>query len=82
MYVKPGEATPAEQVSELTEDIEKAQASDMAVAPGMHAQLGYMAYLDGKLGMAAEQFKAERVLYPESTHFMDRLLSTMRGAQQ
>ena len=82
MYVKPGEATPAEQVGELTQDIEKAQASDMRVAPGVHAQLGYMAYLDGRPGMAAEQFEAERVLYPESTHFVDRLLATMRGAQQ
>lgn len=82
MYVRPGEATPAEQVGQLTQDIEKAQASGMRVAPGIHAQLGYMAYLDGKPGMAAEQFQAERGLYPESAIFMDRLLSTMRGAPQ
>lgn len=82
MYVKPGEATPAEQVHQLTQDIEKAQANDKQVAPGLHAQLGYMAYLGGKPGMAAEQFEAERALYPESESFMDRLLSTLQGAQQ
>lgn len=81
MYVKPGEATPAEQVDRLTQDIEKAQASDQKVAPGLHAQLGYMAYMDGKPGMAAEQFAAERSLYPESEHFMGRLLTTMQEGQ-
>lgn len=79
MYVKPGEATPAEQVDTLSQDIQRDQTSDQKVPPGMHAQLGYMAYQDGKPGMAAQQFEAEAALYPESDEFMNRLLSRMTG---
>lgn len=81
MYVKPGTATPAEQVNRLSQDIEKAGASDRQVAPGVHAQLGYMAYQDGKPGLAAEQFQAERELYPESGVFMNRLLSRLHESK-
>lgn len=82
MYVKPGEATPAEQVNQLSQDIEKAQASDQRVAPGVHAQLGYMAYLDHRPDMAIEQFDAERQLYPESAPFMNRLLVKLKENDQ
>jgi hypothetical protein len=79
MYVRPGEATPAEQVTQLSQNIETAQVSGLKVAPGIHAQLGYMEYLDGKPSAAAEQFSTERALYPESVTFMDRILSSMQS---
>ncbi|RJS91832.1 DUF4810 domain-containing protein [Salinisphaera sp. Q1T1-3] len=82
MYVKPGEATPAEQVTQLSQHIDKARAARQKIAPGVHAQLGYMAYLDGKPAMAAEQFTAEKQLYPSSSEFMNRALARLKtGAQ-
>jgi hypothetical protein len=77
MYVHPGEADPATQVALLSEDIQKAEASNQRVAPGIHAHLGYMYYLQGDLDAAYTQFAAERQLYPESGSFIDGMVSRM-----
>lgn len=82
MHMKPGEATPPEQVNQLTQDVEKITASGQRVAPGIHAQLGYMAWLAGQPALAGQQFQAERTLYPESGPFMDRLLANLQKNTQ
>jgi len=77
MYVHPGEADPATQVALLNEDIQKAESSNQPVAPGVHAHLGYMYYLQGDLDAAYAQFAAERELYPESAVFIDGMIDRM-----
>lgn len=77
MYAHPGKAEPAEQIDELTEDIAVAQARNRLVPPGVHAHLGYMYLQQGNAMAAREQFEIEKRLFPESSVFMDRLLSQM-----
>jgi hypothetical protein len=77
MYAHPGKAEPAQQIDELTEDIATAQSKNRPVPPGVHAHLGYMHLQQGNAMAAREQFEIEKRLFPESTVFMDRLLSQM-----
>jgi hypothetical protein len=77
MYASPGKALPAEQIDELSADIATAQSKGRPVPPGVHAHLGYMYLQQGNAMAAREQFEIEKSLFPESTVFMDRLLSQM-----
>ena len=79
MYLKPGEADPATQVDLLVQDIERAQASDQRVPPGVHAHLGYLYFNQGKLDLSREEFMIEKRLFPESTVFIDGILERMGG---
>jgi hypothetical protein len=55
--------------------IENAQNSASGrVAPGLYANLGYIYLKEGKNKLALENFKKEKALYPESAHFMDRMI--------
>lgn len=81
MYKRPGEAEPGRQVQQLSADIERTEAEGKQVPPGVHAQLGYMQYMQGNAGEAAEQFAIERRLYPESTTFMTTFIERIeRGS--
>ena len=73
-YVKPDKATAEIQIEKLQEDIQKASATNLGVPPGLHAQLGYLYYQQGKLDLAEKEFSAEKALFPESGPFIDRLL--------
>ncbi len=44
------------------------------VAPGMYANLGYIYLKSGKTDKAIESFNKEKSIYPESAHFMDRMI--------
>jgi hypothetical protein len=47
------------------------------VPPGYHAHLGYLYYQSGKADQALQSFETEKQLFPESTRFMDLLISRM-----
>lgn len=79
MYAKPGEAEPGLQVQKLSADIERTQAEGKRVPPGVHAQLGYMQFLQGNDGEAVEEFAIERRLYPESATFMDTFIERLEA---
>lgn len=51
------------------------------VAPGMYANLGYLYLKQGKSAKARENFIREKKLYPESAHFMDRLIRKIDAAE-
>ena len=78
MYAKPGEAEPGLQVQKLSADIERTQAEGKRVPPGVHAQLGYMQFLQGNESQAVEEFAIERRLYPESATFMDTFIERLK----
>jgi len=64
---------------ELQQSIEKAieevgKSRSGRVPPGMYANLGYMYLKAGRSKEALECFKNEKSIYPESTHFMDRII--------
>lgn len=51
-----------------------------AVAPGLHAELGYLYLEEGDTAAARTRFQAERALFPESAQFMDRLILQTAGS--
>jgi hypothetical protein len=77
MYKHPGTADPATQVAKLREDIARTESEGRRVAPGIHAHLGYMYYLQGNAAAAEGEFRKERDLFPESAPLMDGMLRRM-----
>jgi hypothetical protein len=81
-YLKePGGGDIAQQIETLEEGARKAAAGNQALPPGYHAQLGMLYYTQGDIDRAAEQLALEKVAYPESTVFIDRLLAKFRKNQ-
>lgn len=51
------------------------------VPPGMYANLGYLYIKAGKPNDAISNFTKEKMLYPESTIFMDRLINKIQATE-
>ncbi len=51
------------------------------VAPGMYANLGYIYLKGGETDKAIESFNKEKLIYPESAHFMDRMIKKIEVAE-
>jgi hypothetical protein len=66
------------QVAALEAGIENAKAGGHMLPPGYHAQLGMLYYAEGKPDLAVEQLLLEKAIYPESTSYIDRLLSKFK----
>ena len=78
MYSSPGKSSPDEQIAALEADGEKARAKNRTPPPGHYAHLGYLYFQTGKLDQAVASFETEKVLFPESSAYMDRLISRIR----
>ena len=74
MYSSPGKSSPDEQIAKLEADGEKARAQGRTPPPGHYAHLGYLYFQTGKLNQAVASFETEKVLFPESRPYMDRLI--------
>lgn len=75
IYLNPGEADPATQIYKLNVSIEQAENSGMKVAPGIFAHLGMVHAQVGNPMLAKEALLQEKALYPESSVFIDGILS-------
>ncbi len=78
MYSEPGKSSPQEQIQKLEGDVEKARAANKALPPGHHAHLGYLYFQTGRLDQAVAAFETEKLLFPESRPYMDRLITRAR----
>ena len=78
MYSSPGKSSPDEQIAALEADGEKARAKNRTPPPGHYAHLGYLYFQTGKPDQAVASFETEKVLFPESSAYMDRLISRIR----
>ena len=74
-YVKPGEADTETQILKLTEDIQRAEAKGLAVAPGIYTHLGVLHANKGEINAAKQAFTLEQELYPESKKFISGMMS-------
>jgi len=54
--------------------IERGQATNR-IAPGLNAELGFLAYEDGDTATAHRYFEAEMNLFPESREFLQRYMN-------
>ena len=75
MYADGGKTSPQDQLMKLEADLEKARAANKALPPGFQAHLGYLYFQTGKLDQALAAFETEKLLFPESRPYMDRLIA-------
>lgn len=73
-YYQGDKVGPEEQIASLKESIEKSRATNKAVPPGLHAQLGLLYANTGHTDLALQEFNTEKSLFPESATYMDFLL--------
>ncbi|MUG30818.1 DUF4810 domain-containing protein [Aeromonas salmonicida] len=74
------ETSVEEQISALEKNQQEASAKGQAVPPGFHAHLGMLYAQLGKEDQTRQQFEVEKRLFPESTPFMNFLMSNKKGA--
>jgi hypothetical protein len=75
-------ASPEEQMQAMEKHMEKARAANMALPPGFRAHLGMLELNAGNAPRAKQLFEAEKTAFPESTPYMDRLLTKLDGQAQ
>jgi hypothetical protein len=86
-YYKHKKKSTPETRQALIKSIEKAIGEENKslsgrVPPGMYANLGYMYLQDGNTQKAISLFEKEKETYPESVHFMDRLIVKVEKTEQ
>lgn len=79
-YAKPDKATLELQREKLQEDVQQAEGRGLLTPPGLHAQLGYVYYQMGDVREAVTEFGLEKLLFPESAVFMDRMIEKAKGS--
>lgn len=78
MYKNPGSAEAGTQIEKLKEDLAQANSNGLHVAPGLHAHLGYMYFLQHDTTSAMNEFSTEKKLFPESATFVDGLMGRIK----
>ena len=78
-YFKAEEISLEEQISMMQEIIRGAESNAKAIAPGVHAHLGMLYFEAGNASEGITHFEIEKKLYPESTHYIDFLMTAARG---
>lgn len=81
-FSEPGSEPPVERMQALEKDILDAKTAELPVAPGIYAQLGYLAVMAGQKSKAKQAFEKEKALFPESTHFMDSLIAKLASKEK
>jgi hypothetical protein len=72
-------SSPEEQILALEETIEKANAANLVVAPGLYAHLGYLYTLTGQMDKGLGLLEQEKALFPESATYIDFLINNAKG---
>lgn len=68
---------PAAAAALLELDLYRSIDEGSVIPPGVRAHLGYLFYHAGRLEDALSLLEEERAAYPESTRFIDQLISRM-----
>jgi len=58
------------------------QGTSGRVAPGLYANLGYLALKESQNKKAIEYFEKEKALYPESAKFMNRMIQKIQKMEE
>jgi hypothetical protein len=69
-----GATKSAAHMAELQSIIDSAEKTQGRVAPGIHAEYGYLLLQQGKSAEAAVQFENEKAKWPESTQLMNTMI--------
>ncbi len=76
-WKEPGSADPVSAAQRLEEDLLRTETEGGRVPPGVNAHLGYLRLNTGDTAGAADAFRAERALFPESATLMDSFLARL-----
>lgn len=74
-----GTQLPADQMLAMQAQAEKTAASGRKLPPGFRAHLGMLKLSVGDADGARELWQGEKLAFPESTPFMDRLLKRLEA---
>lgn len=67
-------------VQELSKIIKESEEKNQRVAPGIYAEYGQILFQTSKKEEAKKYFLLEKSVYPESTHFINRVIVKLYGA--
>jgi hypothetical protein len=70
--------SPEAQIAALEQQLQKTQANGASTPPGLHAHLGMLYSKVGRDDQMVQQLELEKIKFPESTPFMNRLLAQLR----
>ncbi|QGZ62298.1 DUF4810 domain-containing protein [Paraburkholderia acidisoli] len=73
-----GKSSPQTQIAALEQSLQKMAAKGEAVPPGFHAHLGALYASAGKRDDAQRELLAEKSAFPESSAYMDFLLTNLK----
>lgn len=76
-YKDPGSSDPVSDAILLEAELERTASEGKQVPPGVRIHLGYLYFAQGRDNEARAMFETEREIFPESTVFVDGLLSRM-----
>ena len=68
-------------MAELESIVKVSNEHTQRVPPGVYCELGYMHAKKGNKSQAMELFALEKSTYPESTHFVDRLVESIKNVE-
>jgi len=77
-HIESGNTSPDKQLQKLEEEQQKAVAKGKPLPPGFQAHMGYLYFQTGQLDKAAMAFESEKTQFPESTVYMDLVLSKLK----
>lgn len=77
-----GNQLPADQLLAMQAQAEKTAASGGRLPPGFRAHLGMLKLSVGDADGARELWQGEKLAFPESTPFMDRLLKRLEAPKK
>jgi len=78
MYIDPGKVPVEKQIENMEANIQRNAASPATTPPGFRAHLGYLYFQTGKLDLAARAFEGEKIAFPESAKFVDRMIARIQ----
>lgn len=76
-YKNPGTSDAISDAQLLAADMERTESEGRQVPPGVRVHLGYLYFNQGREDEARALLEAEKEVFPASTVFIDRLLSSM-----
>jgi hypothetical protein len=77
-YKSPTSEEQQELVNELAEIFARTEKKGISPPPGLYAEYGTFLFQEGEYQKAIQFYKKEKNVWPESTKFMDSLISTLQ----
>lgn len=78
MYINPGKTSVTDEINRFEEQIEETTSSGRFVPPGLHVHLAYLYFYEGDYATGMLHLQTEKKKFPESSHFIDGIITRMK----